>query len=57
MSSKVGKVITQNGLVAIQVQIVKLVPQPYKIVSVLGKIPPAYRQIFQGIEIINSIPG
>lgn len=57
MSAKVGKVVTQSGISAIQEQIVKLVPHPHKIVSVLGKIPPAYKKIFQSLEMVSTIPG
>lgn len=55
LSNKIGKVITNNGVVAVQEQLVKLVPRPYKIISVLGKIPHTHKKVFETLEHTKSI--
>jgi hypothetical protein len=51
----VGKVITNNGVVAVQEQLVKLVPRPYKIISVVGKIPHTHKKVIDTLETTQSI--
>eukprot|EP01127_Copromyxa_protea_P015556 TRINITY_DN4488_c0_g1_i2.p1 TRINITY_DN4488_c0_g1~~TRINITY_DN4488_c0_g1_i2.p1 ORF type:complete len:1740 (+),score=308.01 TRINITY_DN4488_c0_g1_i2:97-5220(+) len=55
LSNKVGKVITTNGIVAVQEQLVKLVPSPFKIISVVGKIPHTHKKVIDTLESIKSI--
>lgn len=49
--------ITLEGIKAVQDQIVKLVPRPYKIVSIIGKIPNEFKKEFEMLEGVNSITG
>jgi hypothetical protein len=50
-------VVTADGIKAVQDQIVKLVPHPFKIVSVIGKIPPDFKKEFRSLEDVVSISG
>lgn len=47
--------ITTPGVVAVQEQLVKLVASPFKIISVVGKIPHTHKKVFETLEHTKSI--
>eukprot|EP01125_Pyxidicula_operculata_P010873 TRINITY_DN356_c4_g1_i1.p1 TRINITY_DN356_c4_g1~~TRINITY_DN356_c4_g1_i1.p1 ORF type:complete len:1793 (-),score=294.68 TRINITY_DN356_c4_g1_i1:47-4723(-) len=50
LSFKVGRVISSKGIMAVQNELSRVIDKPYKIVSLVGKIPPEFRGVMHTVK-------